>query len=245
MATNLQIKFIRSLQLKKNRDENRLFVCEGTKIVEELLSQNSYQILEIYAKKEWIGTHEAIEVPVILTSESDMQKISNLTTAPEVLAVVHYREHISIDPKATLSLYLDQISDPGNMGTIIRTADWYGCHQIFLSPQCVQIYNPKVVQATMGSLFRMNITTLTLDDLMKKNQFKAVYGAVLNGINIHETSFQPQSLLIMGSESHGIMEENIKHVTDKITIPRIGYAESLNVSVATGIILDHVANKIY
>lgn len=245
MATNLQIKFIRSLQLKKNRDENKLFICEGSKIIEELLLQANYKICEIYAKKSWIEKNPTISVPIIETNDIEMQKISSLTTAPEVLALVHYKEFESIDIHAKISLYLDNIADPGNMGTILRTSEWFGITQIYISPQCVHVYNPKVVQATMGSLFRLNINVISLSDLIKKNSFKNIYGAVLDGENINKINFEPHSLIVMGSESHGISTENLNLLTHKILIPKYGNAESLNVSVATGIILDRIASKLY
>ena len=238
LGTNLQIKFIKSLHLKKNREENKLFLCEGSKIVAELLSQNSFKIKEIFALKKWIDTNDVHNQNVIEVTSKQMEQMSTLKTPSDVLAVVNYPK-IDAFKKEWLTLYLDEIKDPGNLGTIIRTAEWYGIKSIVLSPNCVEWYSPKVVQATMGSIFRVQPYFDTLERFIAKNSFSNIYGAYLEGNSIYKEPFTHNSLLVIGSESHGIHPSLFQLINKKITIPSFGNAESLNASIATSIIVDN------
>jgi TrmH family RNA methyltransferase len=238
LATNLQIKFIKSLHLKKNREENKLFLCEGTKIVGELLAQSVFKIKEIYAQKEWIENNIVNNQYVIEVSPKQMEQLSTLKTPSEVLAVVRLPKETPIDFN-WLTLYLDEIKDPGNLGTIIRTAEWYGIQNIILSPNCVEWYSPKVVQATMGSIFRVHPHYKKLEALLKEHTFSNIYGAFLDGESIYSVPFTENALLVIGSESHGIHPRNFDFINKKITIPAFGNAESLNASIATSIIVDN------
>lgn len=238
MATNLQIKFIKSLHLKKNREENKLFLCEGAKIVGELMSQNTFSIKEIYAQKQWMDQNPINSISVIEVSPKQMEQLSTLKTPSEVLAVVHFPKTPSFK-KEWLTLYLDEIKDPGNLGTIIRTAEWYGIKNIVLSPNCVEWYSPKVVQATMGSIFRVYPFYEKLVNFIEKNPFSNIYGAYLEGNPLYNEPFTKNSLLVIGSESHGIHPSHFELINKKITIPSFGNAESLNASIATSIIVDN------
>lgn len=238
MATNLQIKFIKSLHLKKNREENKLFLCEGAKIVGELLNQTNFKIKEIYALKDWIENNHLKNIDVIEVSEKQMEQISTLKSPSEVLAVVNIPKEAPFKLD-WLTLYLDEIKDPGNLGTIIRTAEWYGIHNIVLSQNCVEWFSPKVVQATMGSIFRVQPFYKKLDTLLKESSFSNIYGAFLDGESIYNIEYTKNALLVIGSESHGIHPQNFDLINKKITIPAFGNAESLNASIATSIIVDN------
>lgn len=238
MATNLQIKFIKSLQLKKNRQEHRQFVCEGDKMLRELIQSKEESIIQIYATEKWVKVNSFQHPKLVIVSSSEIDRMSSLVESPEVLALVAYLESTSEEASRGLNLFLDGISDPGNMGTILRTAEWFGLNTIYVSTNSVDIYNHKVVQASMGAIFRVSIVTIDFESLISQHQFTSILAAVMNGKSLK--SFRPQgrSLLVMGSESHGISSGILSHCTDLVTIPNLGRGESLNVSVATGIILN-------
>jgi RNA methyltransferase, TrmH family len=237
VATNLQIKFIKSLQLKKNRYEEQLYICEGEKIVEELIRYNTENIDTIYATQAWAETHVSIKDKIEISSVKELEKMSSLTTPALVLATVRFSKSSSINIHPKVNIYLDQISDPGNLGTIIRTADWYGLSTLFLSPNCVDQYSPKVIQAAMGSHFRIRCEIIEFQELISKNKFDHIYATAMEGENLNSISSVGTKLVIMGSESHGVSSEIFVLAPQKLTIPSYGQTESLNVSVATGIIL--------
>lgn len=243
MATNLQIKFIKSLQLKKNRYEHKRYVCEGDKIVQELIQHNKHCIEIIYATEEWVSRQTEVYSTIELVSPKDLERMSGLSTAPSVLALVRFAPVDSIKSLQTVSLYLDQISDPGNLGTIIRTCDWYGLNQVFLSPNCVDIYSTKVIQSSMGSIFRVNCIEIDFKNLISQYHFSQIYATAMKGKNINDINNTQNILIVMGSESHGVSTEIFNLCTEKITIPSYGYAESLNVSVASGIILHQIISR--
>jgi RNA methyltransferase, TrmH family len=166
-----------------------------------------------------------------------LEKISTLQTPNKVLAIVEQPKFEADFSKLSLYLYLDNIKDPGNLGTIIRTAEWFGLSHIFLSPECVEYYNPKVVQSSMGSIFRMQLTNISLLDLQREVQPKATYGAVLGGNVVEGMHWETPCILVIGSESHGIGTENKKHLTEGISISAYGQTESLNAAIACGILL--------
>ncbi len=240
MATNLQIKFIKSLQQKKNRIEHRRFVCEGSKIVTELIESRSDLIDTIYATEAWVGKFNFSNSKLEVIPSSELSRMSSLETCPEILAVVHFFEEKRIVNDSKLCIYLDGISDPGNMGTIIRTAEWFGVKHIYISPNSVDIYNSKVVQSSMGSLFRIQIEQIEGIDLLKREKFKSIITTVMHGQNLFTALPMTNILLVMGSESHGISTFWNDLATHPLTIPNLGVGESLNVSVATGIFLSHL-----
>jgi TrmH family RNA methyltransferase len=240
MVTNLQIKFIKSLHLKKNRLDHHQYICEGEKIVQELIANKPENIEVIYASESWISEESSKNLNIIRTSSKDMQRMSQLTTVPSVIALVNIPKgdnfHVR---KQNIYLYLDQIADPGNLGTIIRTADWYGHKQVFISPSCVDLYNSKVIQSAMGSHFRITCTEISFDQLIRKHKFDSILATAMNGQSLNSYNSMENCLVVMGSESHGVSKEIFEQCTSKITIPSFGKTESLNVAVATGIILHH------
>jgi len=247
MITKNTIKTIQSLKQTKYRRELQLFVVEGRKCVEELLSSD-FDIKAIYATErfleEWGWQDDRIEV----ASEVQMEQMSSLDTPPGVLAVVSIPERTSQEfPDTRLVIALDGIGNPGNLGTIIRTAEWFGVRDIVCSNDCVEVWNPKVIQATMGSVFRVNIVYTDLEVYLEKqrNSGKAIYGALLDGEDIFKKAHWEDGVLVIGSESHGIRKPLLSKITHPITIPRAqgSVTESLNASMATGILLAFWASK--
>lgn len=237
MLTNNEVKYIQSLSQKKFRDEEKLFVVEGVKMADEILDSH-FSIHSIYATVLWAESHA--EVASKIVNENQLKKISNLSTPNEVFIIAHQKKlNEKINYANQITIMLDGIQDPGNFGTIIRTADWFGIKQIVASTDCVELYNPKVVQATMGSVFRVDVKYVHLTDEMN-NITVPVFGALLNGNSIYKTSKVTEGVLIIGNESKGIRESIISHISNPITIPRMGKAESLNAALATGIILSHL-----
>jgi len=234
-----EAKFIQSLCHKKHRQAEGLFIAEGVKLVEEILKSN-FQLKKIYATEKWASGKADLKDLLFIVSEDDLAKISTLQTPNQVLALV---EQPTIKPvvqfKNKISLVLDGIQDPGNFGTIIRIADWFGIDQIICSHDTVELYNPKVIQSTMGSFIRVNVLYENLQDLLKAAQIP-IYGALLKGESIYNIDKPKEGILIIGSEGKGIGEELLPMITNPITIPRIGGAESLNAAVATGILLSHL-----
>ena len=243
MITKNQVKYIQSLGQKKSRDEENRFIAEGPKLVRELLMTGNCRIVQLYALKEWIDEHPNASghSEVMEVSTAELEKISQLTTPNQVLAVIEKIQWKN-DPviKGSISLALDTIQDPGNMGTIIRLADWFGIKNIFCSTNCVDVYNPKVVQASMGSISRVRVGYTDIPSLLEENKAVPIYAAVLNGKDITKMEKIIQGIIVIGNESKGINEEILKLANVLITIPGKGKAESLNAGVATGIILSHL-----
>jgi len=236
MITKNTVKQVAALHQQKFRKEQGRFVVEGRKMVEELL-QSDFVTDALYATNEWMEQFPKAE----MVSELQMEQMSGQDTAPGILAVVQIpkQQHLSANPSFILAL--DGIANPGNMGTIIRTAEWFGIHDIVCSLDCVEVWNPKVVQATMGSLFRINVLETELSDFLKEQhqKGKAIYGALLEGENLFEMKGEKEGIVVIGSESHGIRKELLPLLSHPITIPRVGLSqtESLNASVAAAIIM--------
>lgn len=231
MITKNQIKFIKSLSLKKNRIKEQLFIAEGEKIVSELL-RSDFEIKNIYATKEWKVSNDNITQ----ISNAELQRISNLKSPNKVLAVVQFKNHKIIKHDG-ITLVLDEINDPGNLGTIIRMCDWFGVKQIICSKNTVDIFNPKVVQSAMGSAFRVQVNYTDLENYLSDIK-TPIYGAFMDGKNLKEVKLPKSAHLVMGNEANGISAEINKLITDKVAIKNIGKsAESLNVAVATSILL--------
>lgn len=243
MLGKSQVKYIQSLGQKKVRDEEGMFIAEGPKIVAELLESDALEISELFALPDWIAAN-GTSVKAIKTTEineNDLGKISQLSTPNKVVAVIKKpANNKTIRTKAALSLVLDTIQDPGNLGTIIRIADWFGIKQIICSKTCADIYNPKTVQSTMGSIARVGIVYTDLVEWLKQHKDVPVYAAALEGKDVTAMKKITEGLIVIGNESKGISNEIFELIDVKVTIPRIGKAESLNAAVATGIILSHL-----
>ena len=238
MLSKSQISFIKSLHQKKYRKENGLFLVEGIKSIREFISSD-YQIDTIYYNKEQYQYLPKLPANINLfeVNNAELSKISTLQTPQGFLALVKIPETKNIakkDLKNKFTLVLDGVQDPGNMGTIIRTADWFGFENIICSIDTVEAYNPKTVQATMGSLARIKIFYEDLPAFLTQVDIP-VFGALLDGNSIYETKWREEGLIVLGNEGKGITAEVIKKINHPVTIPRIGAAESLNVAVSAAI----------
>ncbi|MFC0116350.1 TrmH family RNA methyltransferase [Pseudoalteromonas xiamenensis] len=239
MASKNQLKLIRALGQKKYRKQYGQYLVQGEKNVLELLVAG-IKLDALFATPQFIEQNQCAlkHIDVIETQEEELTKVSTLVSNNAAIAIVPIPEEAKIDLSGWV-LALDGVSDPGNLGTIIRVADWYGFKQIVLSETCADQFNPKTISATMGSFVRVNSLRTNLHGLLSHYN-GPVYGAFLNGENVHRTVFTGKGVLVMGSESHGISPEIEALVTHKITIPAFGGAESLNVAMATGIIVDNI-----
>lgn len=244
MLSKNQLKFVNSLKQKKFRMEHNLFIAEGTKIVQELL-QSKIKIKHVFATSDFLNktkidkTIECIEVKV-----TELERLSAQTTPNDVLAVCeipHY-ELNKDELNDKLTLVLDNIKDPGNLGTIIRIADWFGIETIICSNETADAFNPKVIQATMGSIARIKLHYTDLAEFLKEVKLP-VYGALLEGENIYTSQLSSAGFIVIGNESKGISDDLIPYIKHKISIPSFshfkqggGEAESLNAAIATSII---------
>lgn len=229
-----KLKWIRSLQIKKNREKEQLIVVEGEKIVLELLSQSRFKLKLVVASEKFISQNNIV-VESFTATKSELEKMSGLSTAHEAIAVLERKNTEIINPKAR-TLILDGIQDPGNFGTIIRTADWFGITQIVCSLSTVEQFNPKTIQASMGSVFRIAIHYVDLPQFLSEIK-EPIHGALLEGKSIYETNAADMKYLVLGNEGNGISKEVLVCITNPILIPGKGNAESLNVGIACGIFL--------
>ena len=240
MISKNKIKYIRSLELKKNRNKEGKFVAEGFKVVDDLLALQPADL--IVATQEWLhGKHFAAQTEVIEVTEEELKKVSFLQHPQQVLAV--FRQATSGDysiDTSELSLALDGVQDPGNLGTIIRIADWFGITHIYCSQDTADVYNPKVVQATMGSIARVKVEYGNLLALVESLPADVpVYGTLLDGDNIYQQQLENRGLIVMGNEGKGISPALAKKVNRRLLIPNFpegrATADSLNVAIATAI----------
>jgi TrmH family RNA methyltransferase len=235
MLSKNQIKLITSLQQKKYRKQHQLFFAEGVKVIEELL-RSKYELQTIFVTEPLDFKVATDKIHTI--SPAELKKISALTTPNTCLAVFKIpTENFSL--KEGLLVALDDVRDPGNLGTIIRLCDWFGVEQLICSPETVDIYNPKVVQATMGSIGRVTILYTDLVPFLKSISLP-IFGTFMDGENIYKQDLPSNAILIMGNEANGISDEVAQCITSKLAIPRFGQlqeTESLNVATATAIIL--------
>mgnify|MGYP004561762531 FL=1 len=240
MISKNKIKYIRSLELKKNRNKEGKFVAEGFKVVDDLLALQPADL--IVATQEWLhGKHFADQTEVIEVTEEELKKVSFLQHPQQVLAV--FRQATSGDYSintSELSLALDGVQDPGNLGTIIRIADWFGITHIYCSQDTADVYNPKVVQATMGSIARVKVEYGNLLALVESLPADVpVYGTLLDGDNIYQQTLENRGLIVMGNEGKGISPALAKKVNHRLLIPNFpegrATADSLNVAIATAI----------
>jgi len=244
MLSKSHAKYIQSLHHKKFRDIENCFIAEGGKVILELLQSKKFTCTEILGTQEWLNSNEALirknfTGPLEVIQQHELEKIAALTTPNQVLAIFKKALSIPVAPEGKINLLLDNIQDPGNLGTIIRIADWFGINNIICSEHTVDIYNPKVVQSTMGSLGRVNMIYTELEQWIQQQRPIKLYAAALNGKNIKEVHLS-EGLILIGNEGKGISENLLKLADEKITIQKLGDAESLNAAVATGIILSHI-----
>ena len=227
-----EIKLIRSLQQKKFRMQEQLFVVEGRKAVEEALGFESRVVKAFTSDEEF-----SVKFRIPLIHERDMEQISSLTQPPGYLAVLKQKNDSLENVSGNTFCIANAISDPGNLGTLIRTCEWFGVDALLLDDQCVDVYNPKVVQATMGSVLRLPIVSATSDELIEFCRLKEIplLAADLNGTPIQSFKAPEKWALVVGSESHGISEQFVEASATRLTIPSMGSAESLNASIAGGI----------
>lgn len=239
MLSKSQIKLITSLKQKKYRQQYGFFVVEGVKTIKELLQSN----LVLYAlyTTESFNSNAKDEV---LISETDLKRISFLTTPNKALAVFKIPQPKPVEANG-LMVALDDVRDPGNLGTIIRLCDWFGVKELICSNETVDCFNPKVVQATMGSLTRVNIIYVDLVQFLKDTKLP-IYGAFMDGESVYNKQLPKNGILVMGNEANGVSQEIEKIITDKISIPRFGElqaTESLNVATATAILLSEFKRR--
>jgi RNA methyltransferase, TrmH family len=238
MLSKNQIKEIQSLHQRKQRALQRRFIAEGAKTVSEILQQKGGLIDQLFATRHFIQEHGVIleENKIVFQeiTEDELRKISLQTTPNQVLAVCHYLEETAPARPAATAFYLDDIRDPGNLGTIIRLSDWFGMRQLYCSPSTCDLYNPKVIQSCMGAFLRVNIHYLPLEDL---RGYKTIYGAVLTGDNLYSSKLS-EGLIVIGNEANGISAENMRLLTHKLHIPAAAdsKAESLNAAIAAAVL---------
>ncbi|MEO6719192.1 MAG: RNA methyltransferase [Ferruginibacter sp.] len=245
MLSKTYTKYIQSLHHKKYRDAHNSFIAEGSKVVIELLASGKFEAEQLLGREAWLKENEPelrkhYSGPIQVIEDFELEKISALSTPNQVVGVFKKAKQQSAVVKGKLTLALDTIQDPGNLGTIIRIADWFGIHDIVCSQNCVELYNPKVVQSTMGSLGRVNVVYENIVNLLEQHKTIKSIAAALDGRNIKDFDKLKEAILIIGNESKGISTEILEMADEKITIPKIGGAESLNAAVAAGIILSHI-----
>lgn len=243
MLSKNQIKYIQSLHQKKYRQQHQAFLVEGAKSVQEVLQSDFHTELLVATEafyKENIRLTDHQRTPVEIASVADLDRIGTLESNNAALAVVRTKENLPlVAGPAEMALILDDIRDPGNLGTILRIADWYGIRKIICSETTADVYNPKVISASKGSFTRVNWWYGNIVQFLEQVDKAAVYGAFLDGANVHALAFDQAGYLVMGNESNGIRPEVARFVTQRVTIPRYGDAESLNVGIATAVLLDN------
>jgi TrmH family RNA methyltransferase len=235
MVSKNQLKLITSLQQKKYRLANKLFIAEGVKVIQELLESN-FELEHLYTTQD--DFEEVSNVKKSLIHENDLKKISALATPNSCLAVFKLPAEKDVI-ESGLIVALDDVRDPGNLGTILRLCDWFGVKQLLCSKETVDLYNPKVVQATMGSIARVNVNYVDLELFISESKLP-VFGTFMDGANIYKTTLPSEGIVIMGNEANGISDELEKLAQNRLSIPRFGdiqKTESLNVATATAIIL--------
>ena len=247
MLSKNQIKYIQSLHQKKYRQQHGAFLVEGTKSVQEVLQSDFQTELVVatdafYKENSRLTDHQRI--PVEIASAADLERIGTLDSNNAALAVVRTKENRPLVAAGEIVLILDDIRDPGNLGTILRIADWYGVRTILCSETTADVYNPKVISASKGSFTRVrwwygDVTAFLSQSAGQSGSSVPVYGAFLNGDDVHTLSFGPSGYLVMGNESNGISAAVAHYVTQRVTIPRYGGAESLNVGISTAVLLDN------
>jgi TrmH family RNA methyltransferase len=241
MISKAKVKYIKSLQVKKYRLQEQCFVSEGAKTLIEVM-QSDYEVVWVAATAEFIQENidllKKMGAEIIETTEEVLANLGTFQSNNAAIGIVRMKPDTPIGfDEGELGLVLDDIRDPGNLGTIIRTADWFNINKVIASPSTVDFYNPKVLSATMGSFCRVRVHYTDLKEYLTVVR-KPIYGTFLNGMDVHKLTFSSGGLIVIGNESNGISPQVEKLVSQKITIPAYGKAESLNAAIATGIILD-------
>jgi TrmH family RNA methyltransferase len=244
MISKNHLKQIRLLHSKRNRDEQHLFIAEGVKVVKEILESHPGIIKELFGSPDFVNTNKALisktKIMCHEVSENELKQLSALTTPNDAFAVCKYLEntHPVMNFDKEIVLYLDEIRDPGNFGTIIRLADWFGVKTIFCSTGCCDLYNPKVIQSTMGAFLRVDIVYASLEEVISNNKIQVVYGAVLKGNDIYKEKLS-YGIIVIGNEANGISGQNLARINKPLTIPSHPQSgsESLNAAMATSIIV--------
>ena len=258
MISSARSKLLRSLQHKKFRDQHLLFLVEGEKMVRELTDNapdQRFRVREIFATPEWIDRNakqlQLTDIEVVEATEAEIKQVSTLVNPQPVLALVSRPEY-SLEMEELLPtpvLAFESIRDPGNLGTIIRTADWYGLDHIVCSPDSTDVFNPKVVQSTMGAIARVQVHYLDLSAMLESPAMKekAVYGTFLEGENIYETELEAAPLILFGNESHGLSDRLDKHIQHRISIPSFSKrgkgSESLNVASSVAVLCSEMKRR--
>jgi TrmH family RNA methyltransferase len=239
-------KLVKSLQYKKYRKEEALFFVEGAKSVRELLV-SSYEVIILFATRNFLANNKIPKhILVQEASENELADIGTLQTNQDALAVVKQKENKPLlHQNEELVLVLDDVQDPGNLGTIIRICDWYGIKKVVCSNQTVDLYNPKVINSTKGSFLRVECFYTDLAEYLSRafEQKIPIYGTLLEGDSIHTIPLKRNGLVVMGNEANGISDELKSYITQRITIPKFGGAESLNVGIATAVVIDNFFRK--
>ncbi|HTH56345.1 MAG TPA: RNA methyltransferase [Cyclobacteriaceae bacterium] len=245
MVSKSKFKFIKSLQVKKYRKQEQSFVVEGAKSVSELLNSD-FVVTWVAASEKFLEQNgnriQSRNIEAVSASEKELEQLGSFQTNDAAIAVAKMKANTLPALKNEFYLILDDIRDPGNLGTIIRTADWYGIKNIFVSEETADFYNPKTIGATMGSFCRINVFYTDLPDFLSAHSLP-VFGAFMDGKDVHEVSFGEKGAIVIGNESNGISAEVARFVNHRITIPKIGGAESLNAAIATGILLDNACRS--
>jgi TrmH family RNA methyltransferase len=239
MLSKANIKYIKSLQVKKYRKQEQCFIVEGAKSVNELLFSD-FEVVQLISTPDFLrGVNLRSGTETIEVSEHELSGIGEFQTNNTVLAIARMKPnlHLTVSDNE-FALVLDDIRDPGNLGTILRTADWFGIQKVIASPETSDFYNPKVISASMGSFTRVSIFYTSLPEFLINR--KNVFGAYLDGKDIHQMKFGSGGLVVVGNESQGISSELEKFITNKVTIPKYGKAESLNAAIAAAIICDSI-----
>ncbi len=242
MISKAQLKFIKSLQIKKYRKQEQCFLVEGAKSVQELVNSD-FEVRLIAGTAEFLAGMKAKGIETIEVSEKELESLGEFKSNNGAVAVARIKANDPLTINADeFAIILDDIRDPGNLGTIIRTADWYGINKVIASSETADIYNSKVITSTMGSFTRVRVYYTDLEQYLRSNKSR-VFGAYLDGASVYSTDFGKGGAILIGSESHGISPTLQRFVTDKITIPRVGKAESLNAGIATAVILDNLRRR--
>jgi TrmH family RNA methyltransferase len=242
MLVKSVIKDIQSLALKKHRDETGRYLAEGPKLVNELLQYHREQVISIYALPSWIQSQQGnlSDLEVAPINDAELKRISQWQTPHEVLAVVRKPQYAPPVASGHFTLACCGLQDPGNMGTIIRTADWFGVRQLVCTPDTVDCFNPKVVQSSMGSIFRVAVHYLELEEWVDRSAGVPVLAATMQGKDVRTLSAQQEAILLIGNESAGIPASLLNKAGLSVAVPGNGLAESLNVAVAAGILLSYL-----
>jgi RNA methyltransferase, TrmH family len=242
MLSKQKIKYIQSLKIKKYRQKYGNFIVEGEKMALEVLSAPQFAIESIIALETWIEAHKLALKPhfnkILTATEADLKLISNLTT-PNKVFIIATQMKPQLEEKlieTNFTLYLDGIQDPGNMGTILRIADWFSIPYVFCSETCVDVWSSKVIQASMGAFLRVKTMEIPFEELKNRFPKLPIFATILRGVNIFEKDFPKQGIIVIGNEGSGVSESLIQQTDYKIAIPGGGGAESLNAAVATGIV---------